>query len=220
LTLAYELTKIPRSEYLPRPEFIDSRKSHYPFNYKEFNDNTGYGAWDILGTYSPDIGIITLYEDNIIDCVSQLPPNYRYCYPLLRELVRLHEHAHAYIHTARIEDMCLGNSILQDEWFKKLPKEINESLTEYIVVSVLKSYSSPPLWRDLFDEIDKGHPRFYRRWKQANRLRRGLPFIAPIVSLCRTNHWKDWDEFYETLGFAYQDITDNAITARLLGSKL
>jgi hypothetical protein len=63
-------------------------------------------------------------------------------YSLLRELVRLHEHAHAFTHTsildafiknifeaAKIEFEECSN---RDEWHKRLSSDIHEPLAEFI----------------------------------------------------------------------------------------
>jgi hypothetical protein len=206
MALAFELTRIPGSGYIPRPEFMGNQTAR-------LNENDG--IWDVLGVYDASIGTITLYEDKIIDLAAKLSSGTSKVYPVLRELVRVHEHAHAYMQTASLfEGKSTGTSTKKD-WFKGLPKDVNESLTEYIVVSILESGSWPPAWRTLFDEVDAYAPAYYKKWKQARRLRRGLEFIAPTVRFARAKIWRDWDEFYEALAEGEPEILTEAVLLRM-----
>ncbi|MFC2034900.1 hypothetical protein ACFLUJ_02130 [Chloroflexota bacterium] len=207
MALAFELTKIPGSEYLPRPEFMDKLTENK-------NENN---IWDILGSYNANIGTITLYEDTIKDFAVALSSPEAKVHPILRELVRLHEHAHAYMHTASLFEGIYLRPLTKEEWFKKLSKEVNESLTEYIALSVLESCSVPTAWITLFHEVDSRAPDYYKRWKQARRLRRERSFIVPTLKFARTHIWKDWDEFYEALAEERDKIQEEAVLLRLNG---
>ena len=212
MTLAFEFTKIPGSEYLPRPEFMSDRAFRYNYNEQD------RGIWDLLGRYNHEIGTITLFEDNINDLANELSPRTSSVYPILRELVRLHEHAHAYMHTARLFENIHERPFTPKDWFKKIPAAINESLTEYIALTILEeSESSQPAWIRLFHKVDSRAPSYYRKWKQARRLLRYPQYIAPIVKLARTRIWKNWDEFYEALAENQNEINGEAVLLRLKG---
>ena len=207
MSLAFELTKIPGSGYLPRPEYVDSRGVFY-------NDN--YGIWDLLGIYNFSIGAIVLYEENINDLATELSSERLNVYPILRELVRIHEHAHAYMQTANLYEGMYERPSMPKDWFKKLPIDVNESLTEYIALTILEeSKYSQPAWVRLFHEVDSRAPAYYRKWKQARRLYRYPEYIAPTLKFARTRIWRDWDEFYEALGEEKDKITAEAVLLRM-----
>ena len=116
MSLAFELTKIPGSDYLPRPEFMDNRAAF-------FNDN--YGIWDLLGIYDGSVGTIVLYEENLNSLAAELSSGRSNVYPVLRELVRVHEHAHAYMHTANLFEGIYARPLTKAEWFKQLSNEVS-----------------------------------------------------------------------------------------------
>jgi hypothetical protein len=208
MTLSFELTRIPGSEFLPRPEFMADRR-----DYPETDD----GIWDVLGEYHPRIGTITLYEDRIMALAGELSSRPARLYPVLRELVRVHEHAHAYIHTAQIFNEGAPDNRPDRDWFAKLPKDMHESLAEYVVLCVLESNPRWSSWLPVFRDVDAGAPAHYKKWKQAMRLRRGLVFISPTVRFARTKVWKGWEEFYGALEARYRQITVEAMIFRMTG---
>lgn len=215
MSLAFELTRIPGSDYLPRPEFIDKAK-YESINWESGNIWESDNIWDILGEYHPNIGTIVLYEDTIVDFAHWWSTTSNW-YPILRELVRAHEHAHAYIHTASLYDWEPGSTLKIRDWFDGLPNDIHESLAEHIVVCILESGRWPPAWRRFFDEVNSHSPSYYRKWKRARRLRRGYEYITPTLRFARTKIWKDWNEFYEALAEEQDKITAEAVLLRLKG---
>jgi hypothetical protein len=59
----------------------------------------------------------------------------------------LHEHAHAFLHTAKV-----GIKKLPKDWFHNLPENMNEPLTEFIAYSLIEN--DKPIWVKIFEIID------------------------------------------------------------------
>jgi hypothetical protein len=196
---AFLLSQIPGSEYIPRAEFSSPDRGK------------GEGIWDVLGEYDARLDIIILYENEITSYAKTLSftdglaigseeavPDVRQ--PILRELVRLHEHAHAYLHTARVLQGELRKErqkrYYEDrDWFTRLPMEINESLTQFIVASLLRSGPSAPLFLKAFDEVNIGLPQYYKKWELPLGVSANTWFVPPLVKFARTKIWRNWDEF-------------------------
>ena len=189
MSLSLDLTTLPGSSYLPRPEFFAPGNNYVEDERK---------VWDILGTYTPSIGVITLYEDEIMKCAQSISNRPERIYPIIRELVRLHEHAHAYIHTSVI-NMHEKWKPVNPGWFDRLPMDVSESLAEYVVVTLLESSSTYNSWLNIFMEVDAKTPPYYQKWKQTRNLNRHIYCVSPTIGYCRTSTWKDWDDFYAGL---------------------
>ncbi|MHA1616476.1 MAG: hypothetical protein ACTSX9_04120 [Candidatus Njordarchaeales archaeon] len=226
MMLVQELCKIPGSRYIPKFEkcvtYIITKDRK-----KEI------GIWDILGCYDSSQEIIFICEDNIADEVNKLLGNTTFSRELfkklgldtpsetskeglvrgyltliLRELVRLHEHAHAYTSTAMIE---VSEPTIDLDWNKC--RDVNEPLAEFIVRYILeyikekRSQSIGELFILVFDKVDNHAPYWYLNWKKlwkeirpkiAEKLLRPSKTIIPsLVKFARSKKWSNWDEFYQ-----------------------
>lgn len=219
-SLVLKLSSLPESEYHPVPE-------------RTSNIKHGDGIWDRLGYYSE--GIVSICDKNICDFldkqkVSELPEKIgvgmlsseakRNClFSLLREITRLHEHAHAYLHLAKIggviPERWEGYYPIHRGWFFDLPKEVNEPLAEFIVRSIVESSEFKQPYVVIFDELDKPHntPEYYRKWRDIVILVGAVEeAIPPIVKFARGKRWSSWSDFCTEL-FKNREEIKNEILA-------
>ncbi|MCD6483901.1 MAG: hypothetical protein J7L47_02180 [Candidatus Odinarchaeota archaeon] len=106
------------------------------------------GIWDVMGYYDKKRKIVTIC-DNVIQKefenkferdvelrrrLEKLSKPRKELILILRELVRLHEHSHGFLHTARVHGSKPGG-----KWYLNLPEEVDEPLTEFITYSVINS---------------------------------------------------------------------------------
>jgi len=197
--LVSKLCEIPVSKYVPKLEKICLEPCR------------GEGIWDVLGYYNRELEIVFICEVEIQEEVKKLstirelieklkvPEGHvsNYLTLIVRELVRLHEHAHAYLHTAIIEtsEGCVGRTVELD-WWKC--REVNEPLAEFVARSIVEKFGDP--FVTVFEEVDKSSPLYYRRWKDIERICKLSPSaIPPLTRIFRSKAWSNWNEFYQEL---------------------
>jgi len=179
------------------------------------------GIWDILGYYDGNAPTpsIHLCEREIEDTVSEFYHNRSRFTKLslrfvVRELVRLHEHAHALIH--------IGDFKRFNELVKKYPESyippfnnygsfppiINEPLTEFIswsTISYLKD--THPYFLKIFNKIDKKAPHYYREWRRIRKsidkinkpITEYIYYIPGLVKIARENKWTNFEDFLKEI---------------------
>jgi len=187
-----KLCEIPGSKYVPKPEI-----SRYCDDHK--NEN---GIWDVLGFYTPQNKRITICDKNIEDYVKKLPEadlekiglSRNELILFVRELVRLHEHGHAFLHTAEVGK----------KWQYNLPSDVDEPVTEFIVRSIIEKMDRDNIWIKVFDELDKNSPGYYKNWSKIKDVLENSDmyypeFIPLLIGLVRSKEWKNWDEFFNSL---------------------
>jgi hypothetical protein len=196
MSLVMKLCEIPGSKYVPKPEI-----SRYCDCHK--NEN---GIWDVLGFYTPQNKRITICDNKIEDYVKKLPEkdlekiglSRNELILFVRELVRLHEHGHAFLHTAEVGK----------KWQYNLPSEVNEPVTEFIVDFIIEKMGYDNVWINVFKELDKGTPEYYQNWSKIKDVLDNLTiqalkddprFIALLTGFVRSKEWKSWDEFLTSL---------------------
>ena len=192
MSLVMKLCEIPGSKYVPKPEI-----SRYCDCHK--NEN---GIWDVLGFYTPQNKRITICDNKIEDYVKKLPAkdlekiglSRNELILFVRELVRLHEHGHAFLHTAEVGE----------KWQYNLPSEVNEPVTEFIVDFIIEKMGYDNVWINVFKELDKGTPEYYQNWSKIKDVLDNLTiqalkddprFIALLTGFVRSKEWKSWDKF-------------------------
>jgi hypothetical protein len=200
--LVLKLCELPCSEYTPKHEIISREK--------KIKRGREEGIWDILGQYDCRHEIVWIYEKEIARHAEGLSKKLGIeivtVYSILRELVRLHEHAHAYTHTANLSE---GPLIIEREWFLKLPEEILEPLAEFISYIVIKHVESDVALK-IFEEADRNTPTYYQRWVQLKDLKvykddkefslAATYYSIPLlVKIARKKVWSNWEEFLEEL---------------------
>jgi hypothetical protein len=177
----------------------------------------GEGVWDTLGYYNPNLPVkITICEHEIEEYSRQISKNLKLNEKqvswILKELVRLHEHSHAILHTGDFNSFCGVN--LKDtplkvrlrfkRGYNNLPKDINEPITEFITYSVICRTEFQTA-KQIFIEVDKTSPPYYQTWKQITALidnkskpnRRDYIFFIPrLVHLARESDHNDFKQFF------------------------
>ena len=128
--------------------------------YQEELEKRNLGIWELFGYYDSKEQKVYLCEENISEESKKIAKNLNYneteTYAILRELVRLHEHIHAYTHQEIGEE------------FLRIPSTINEPLTEFLSYCVIKNYEDEDYrqkYLAVFMEVDKNHPKYYRNWR-------------------------------------------------------
>lgn len=165
----------------------------------------GEGIWDILGYYDYKSRVkITICEPKIREyskkLTKKLDLDETQIRLMLRELVRLHEHAHALLHTGNF-----GGGIKRrfKMGYQNFPKGINEPLTEFIGWSVVCNVGIQP-FEIIFNEIDKNAPNYYRKWNQIRGLidskskpnsKNYVYFVPGLVQVAREQKWDSFDHF-------------------------
>jgi len=143
----------------------------------------GDGIWDILGYYDPSAYEITVCESRIEKFVRNsiltqtIEFDEIYTKVVLRELVRLHEHTHALLHTSsfpRLKRYKMGNWKIG---YRNLHPSVNEPLTEFLAWSVVQRFGTKFCER-VFEIVDEKSPSYYREWKK----------IKDIIDKVRQNH--------------------------------
>ena len=109
----------------------------------------GDGIWDILGYYDPYTRTVNLCDSKIkeesLNIKGIVGYNAEIVYGVLRELVRLHEHIHALIHTSSLSPnmtLLFHYKTNTQDWYSRLPSEINEPLTEFLSYILVKRSES------------------------------------------------------------------------------
>lgn len=199
--LVSRLCKIPGSQYIPKFEKISKPCKE------------GEDIWDVLGYYDYDSEVVYICEEKIQEEVERLlhKPELieklnieskharNYLSLVVKELVRLHEHAHAYLHTAIIENF--GNDYVYDivsNWY--VCKEVVEPLTEFVVRSIIENSAFHNPFMAVFDEIDELSPSYYKKWREIEAICRPTPYvIPPLTKIVRSKAWNNWSDFYREL---------------------
>jgi len=199
--LVSKLCEIPVSKYVPKLEKICLEPCR------------GEGIWDVLGYYNRELELVFICEVEIRGVVKKLsairelveklrvPEGHvsNYLTLIVRELVRLHEHAHAYLHTAIIEasEGCAGRTVELD-WWKC--REVNEPLAEFVARSIVEKFGDP--FVTVLKEIEKfpHYDDYYGRWKDIEGICKLSPSaIPPLTRVFRSKAWSNWGEFYQEL---------------------
>lgn len=203
--LILELCKLPDCEYTPRlerPETACPKKSEE-------------AIWDRLGYYEPKKGEIIICDKDIQNFVGGLHKKEMESNKLIlfvRELVRLHEHAHAFLHTAKIKGGSQGKG-----WYCSLPEEINEPITEFIVRCIIEDKKP---FVSIFNTLDKNTLPHYRKWKDIAELfnfKCTRVLLTPVVKFARSETWNNWEQFYSELKGNKKSINSEAVANKLRG---
>ena len=189
---------------------------------------TGEGIWDILGYYDSKSYLITICEPKVKRHSKQLAMQPKFEETLtrltLRELVRLHEHAHAMLHTGNF-----GGGIRRrfKMGYRNFPLNINEPLTEFIAWSVVRNVGVQS-FENVFNEVDKNAPNYYRIWDQIKQLieskdkpdRENYVFFVPgLIQVAREGIWKNFGQFLQGVKDHYLLIKKLAVLEGLGLSK-
>mgnify|MGYP000076503758 CR=1 FL=1 len=211
LLAGYKLGTAPLWSYTPVPE-IPLMRMH------RFREELG--VWDTLGSYDPEAGIIKIYEREI----AAVRLEGRIGYPMLRELVRLHEHSHAFLHRAQlslqalslllastklgveqVETLVIEAALVdQREWYPELPRGVLEPLTELVKqVALAWALGRRGLELARRAEEELNVPSYYRRWRDLegliNSFQRQEPLLAVILYTARSREWRDWSSLRDRI---------------------
>ena len=199
-------------DYIPKVEIVHSEgKCHLDANVGDL------GIFDLLGYYDAGTQTINICEQNIFHYLKNNWESDRKdlsdhgfnidetgFFASLREVIRLHEHAHAII------DSCGFNcfSAPSHEWFVSLPDEVGEPLAQFIVWSLLNTKDDgKSLLMETFKLLSSKQSKIYQDWKDLRDCFDPLPkamgevidyrsLIPLIVRFSRTkNKWESFDEF-------------------------
>lgn len=207
------LWRIKGTSYTPVPEYFRRGKN----NVRGSSDS---GIWDILGCYDPHLRLIVIYDESIEetawDIASKLEIDSTYATAVLRELVRLHEHVHAYIHSAEVDYVAFSaltklfseeKGVSQNpndvEWvdlYPQLPSQVVEPVVECICYGVLQQTRGDLILK-VFEVADSTTPSYYQRWKDVRELAEKLSSRIAIVwsILLRVAPNKMWDDYVRIL---------------------
>jgi hypothetical protein len=160
------------------------------------------GIWDILGNYDPVKGEVLLHELCIEDHARRLAVVLDEMLKIfaLRELVRLHEHVHALIHTCPFARELREPNID----YSKLPSAVEEPVTEFVAWSIIKKYPHA-IFADIFREVDAATPAYYQRWRLIEELFKektkidSCLLVPGLVVFTRKARWKDFNDFFTKL---------------------
>jgi len=202
--------------YVPRYECIKIECPRYIRN---------GGIWDILGFYEPKTEMVIVCEDRIVKhgrrLANQLKVDELKTTLVLRELVRLHEHSHAYLHTAQIAEhvkaACLRvinmEELNKDTWLFDLKPQVLEPLTELFAYITLKNThilnkEEKNFVMRIFEEVDKQTPNYYQKWRDIINL---IPLdsefsIIALLYIARRKVWNSWDEFYNFISSNFNNV--------------
>jgi hypothetical protein len=184
----------------------------------------GDGIWDILGFYVPSTSEIVICDseiENYAKKLAQSSPEYDNDFTkyALRELVRLHEHGHALLHTGNI-----GPLRRFKKGYKSLPSVVNEPITEFIAWSTLKSFGTK-FFEKIFEKVDENTPDYYQKWKDIKQMIDCqvknidyIDYIPGLVYVARKELWKDFESFCKGLEQEWNVIKTITI-ARRIGRK-
>lgn len=182
------------------------------------------GIWDILGYYDSRKSLVCICEKEIEKHSKQLTnrinrPEYEIRL-VVRELVRLHEHAHGLLHTGifgnELEDVMRAFQIRRRfrMGYRNLPAKINEPLTVFISWAII-CRTNIQLFEEVFDEIDKQSPNYYRNWVKIKQLidEKSKPtkvnyihYIPGLVKIAREHVWNNFNSFIKGIENKYESI--------------
>lgn len=240
LNLEYYLEQKPQTfwgfdlfNYTPKIEIVHSESKCHLTAKKE-------GIFDILGYYEAETQTVNICEQNIFDHLKNekesvyndlLKQGFKIdksvFFASLREVIRLHEHAHAII------DSCSFNcfSAPSHEWFVKLPPELGEPLAQFIVWSLLNTKDGgKSLLMETFKLLSSKQSKIYKDWevirKWADNLNESLTrvmakvldyqsLIPLVVRFSRTRNWKTFVEFERELNKLVPSEIMEALTFRI-----
>jgi len=180
----------------------------------------GKVAWDALSFYDCEAGVVKVHDGLIANAAFHRKLSYLW----LRELARLHGHAHAFLHRAQLspprlkellacpgigsrraeEIVAEASSTDPREWYTGLPKEVLEPLTE-LVKQVTLSWSLGPRALNLARSVEErlGVPSYYRGWRNLEELVKSFrhPSLLLAIILCaaRRRIWKRWSDLSQEI---------------------
>ncbi len=194
-------------DYIPKVEIVHSECIRPPSKNED-----ELGIFDLLGYYDMTCQTVNICEQNIADYLRNENPQESLskklgdttAYLALREIIRLHEHAHAIIDTCGFN----GFSAPSHEWFVSLPDEVGEPLAQFIVWSLLNTKDDgKSLLMETFKLLSSKQSKIYQDWKELRDCFDPLPkamrevidyrsLIPLIVRFSRTkNKWESFGEF-------------------------
>ena len=184
----------------------------------------GDGIWDVLGYYDFKSYSIIICEPEVEkygeQMATQLKLDETFTRLILRQLVRLHEHAHAMLHTGNFD----GIKRRFKMGYRNLPANINEPLTEFIAWSVVRKVGIQ-LFESVFNEVDKNAPSYYRAWNQIKELidnkskpdsKNYVSFVPGLVQVARDGNWNNFEHFLEGIKDHYKLIETIAVLGWIL----
>ena len=88
------------------------------------------------------------------------------------------------------------------DWYLKLPSEINEPLTEFLSYILVKR-SESGLFLKTFEEVDSKAQPYYRRWRELMDIVKKelkddyltLALYPFMIAFVRSKTWKTFEEF-------------------------
>jgi len=187
----------------------------------------GEGIWDILGYYDPLKYEITICDSRIEEFAKSLAISINSDETtttlVLRELVRLHEHAHSLLHTGKISSVRRFR-----KGYRNLPREINEPVTEFIAWSTIKKFGTKFIEK-VFEEIDKKSPKYYRNWRKIKQKIDSkskiderfsgsiqyISFIPSLISIVRRGICDDFNSFLRKIDENWNTILTGTLAFRL-----
>ena len=208
-------------DYIPKVEIVHSECNCPPSKNEE-----EFGILDLLGYYDKTCQTVNICEQRI---AKYLKDESTSDYLFLREVIRLHEHAHAIIDTCSFN----GFSAPSHEWFVSLPPAVGEPLAQFIVWSLLNSKDGEkPLLINTFERLNSNQPQIYQDWEKIKdcvdnwkkdplmevMLKNVInceSVIPLIVKFARTKEWNSFGTFEDELIRLNSDEIMEAFTFRL-----
>lgn len=193
------------------------------------------GIWDILGYYDPKSRTITICEPEVenysLEIARSLGLTIFYTKLMLRELVRLHEHAHSLTHTGKFDEF-RGTKLYDIPEIKvrrrfrmgyPIRSEINEPIAEFISWSTIQTIPSDAhaVFEKVFDEVNKDQKlgALYRRWSDLKNIleelsdNEGKPaeddyiyFIPGLIHITRNYVWGDFEDFIQGVRDKFEQL--------------
>jgi len=170
-----------------------------------------------LGSYDQEIGVIKIYEELIVEEAGSRSRRKRLSYLWLRELVRLHEHSHAFLQRAQLNPLAFRALLActeiileqaerltaeiafidQRKWCVEMLAVVLEPLTELVKqVALVWALGVHGLELAHKAEEDLGVPNYYRRWRDLEDLIGGSTsyelLLALILYVAKSRVWRDW----------------------------
>ena len=211
--------------FVPKPEIthaVDKCPKHKA---------TSEEIFDLLGYYNAQTQTVHICEHEISSYLEKESKDHKLglddstAYACVREIIRMHEQAHAMIHTCGFN----GFSAPSHEWFMQLPREIGEPLAQVIVWKLLNSRDSGnSLLLEVFNKMCKNQPPIYKNWKEISdciyssvdeiektfpdvitdlEKSEGVELIIPgVLKLARSKAWKDFGKFLGELCRQYPSV--------------
>jgi hypothetical protein len=195
----------------------------------------GDGIWDVLGYYDPKSYTVTICELEVEnyswEIARSLGLTVFYTRLVLKELVRLHEHAHSLTHTGKFDEFRGNKHDLPEEMKLRcrfrmrypIKSEINEPIAEFISWSTIQNIPSDAhaVFEKVFDEVneDPKTPALYRRWSDLKKLlaelsdNEGKPaeddyicFIPGLIHIARDGVWSGFEDFIQGIQDGFEHL--------------